>query len=368
MADLNTHHEGLGQLVPRAGTKYLDLAGELRSRIQDGTITHRLPSIPELCEEFETSPMTAHKALSLLQEEGVARAEVGKGTFLTRLRRKRTHTLGVVVHTLSPDATLHSQLISSFHDRAREIEETVVVKAHDGDPELELIHVRQLVEQARVDGLILWPAGTDTAPIDYLSRERIPFVVVPEPDPAVYGACSTVSADDAGATAALMKHLLASGRTRIGFVCFEESVRTAAGTARRRQYEASLREAGLKPAETLRVRGDDVQDELRGLEAVFCVTDGVACAVLSACLANGIRVPGDLLVAGYDNSFLSHALGLTSVDQNFGRIGRTAIDVLMDDIEGRRREAAHVVVGSELVVRRSTQAQAGGRTKRGGAR
>ena len=346
------------------GNKYADVAEALLERIDDGVYSVMLPAKRALAEEFDVTPITVAKAIDLLRENGVVRTEQGRGTYITRLKRQRTHTIGVVLHTLSHQAHLHTQLVSAFQDRAHEINENVVAKAHGNDPELELIHVRQLVEQAQVDGVILWPSSDAAQTVDYLKHEGIPFVLVPEPDATRFADCATVSADDAGAAGKVMAHLLASGRTRIGFARGHQQAKSSAMDARYDEYVASMREAGLEALDPILVRDDYTQRQfelapeqaarIQRLDAVFGATDGHAAAVMSVCLERGIRVPQDMAAAGYDNSDVAMVLRLTSVEQHFERIGRRAVDVLMDDIEERRSEPVHEVVESELVVRRST--------------
>ena len=72
--------------------------------------------------------------------------------------------------------------------------------------------------------------------------------------------------------------------------------------------------------------------------------------------ANGLRVPRDLSVMGYDNSYLSRLrhLSLTSIDQAASELGRLAIDRVLERIESGRTEAIHNILSPSLVVRGST--------------
>jgi DNA-binding LacI/PurR family transcriptional regulator len=75
---------------------------------------------------------------------------------------------------------------------------------------------------------------------------------------------------------------------------------------------------------------------------------------VGVCLKAGVRVPRDLALVGYDNTAIAHWLDLTSVEQHFDRVGALAMQVLLDEIEGRRDEPVHLEVDSELVIRGST--------------
>jgi DNA-binding GntR family transcriptional regulator len=62
---------------------YVQLAALLRSQIENGTLTGRVPSVKTLSQEHGVSHITAEKALSVLKEEGIAMSVIGKGRFVT---------------------------------------------------------------------------------------------------------------------------------------------------------------------------------------------------------------------------------------------------------------------------------------------
>ena len=116
-----------------------------------------------------------------------------------------------------------------------------------------------------------------------------------------------------------------------------------------------MKVAGLPVAEPLVVGKDEaLVAQLRQCDAVFCATDTLACTVMRVCLAAGLRVPGELLVTGYDNTPAAELIGLTTVEQHFERIGEQAVSILLDDIEGRVSAPVHRIVRSELITRAST--------------
>jgi GntR family transcriptional regulator len=62
---------------------YVQLAALLRSQIEDGTLTARVPSVKTLSQEHGVSHITAEKARAVLKEEGIVLSVIGKGTFVT---------------------------------------------------------------------------------------------------------------------------------------------------------------------------------------------------------------------------------------------------------------------------------------------
>ncbi|MEU9171600.1 substrate-binding domain-containing protein [Streptomyces sp. NPDC048420] len=95
--------------------------------------------------------------------------------------------------------------------------------------------------------------------------------------------------------------------------------------------------------------------------AVFAGEDVVAMGVLEAVAEAGLTVPGDISVAGYDNTTFV-ALGpisLTSVDQVGRAMGDNAARLLLERIADRRRPSAQVKPSPTLVPRRTTAAATG---------
>ena len=61
---------------------YVQLAALLRSQIEDGTITKRLPSIKTLSQEHSVSHITAERALTTLKDDGLITPVIGKGYYV----------------------------------------------------------------------------------------------------------------------------------------------------------------------------------------------------------------------------------------------------------------------------------------------
>jgi DNA-binding GntR family transcriptional regulator len=62
---------------------YVQLAALLRSQIEDGTITKRLPSAKSLSQEHGVSHITAERALAMLKNEGLITSVIGKGYYVS---------------------------------------------------------------------------------------------------------------------------------------------------------------------------------------------------------------------------------------------------------------------------------------------
>jgi len=226
---------------------------------------------------------------------------------------------------------------------------------------------RSLIEtmlDRNLDGLIMIGPHLERDDLVEIARD-VPVVVIGWHDSG--GGFDTVNNDDRAGAAAVVDHLVAAGHRRIGFLGLEESGarETNSATVRRESYIQAMACHGLEAAIVdSRWSPDSMRERDLAAEwlarpdrptAIFAWTDKVAIAVLAAADQLGLRVPDDLAVVGYDNSWVAGLLqiSLTSVDQDAVTLGRTATDLLIDRINGRRNER-HAVTPPQLVVRRST--------------
>jgi LacI family transcriptional regulator len=112
-------------------------------------------------------------------------------------------------------------------------------------------------------------------------------------------------------------------------------------------------EAGRAAATRLTER-----DPSRRPTAVFCANDMVALGLEQQLLRDGVRVPDDIAIVGYDDLEWASvsSVPLTTVRQPRHGLGRTAVDMIMELLgrpSARIPRSNHVVLPPELVVRDS---------------
>jgi len=171
----------------------------------------------------------------------------------------------------------------------------------------------------------------------------------------------TVNDDGEAGAALVVDHLVGLGHTRVVHL---DGGRGAKSAIRRRGYVAAMHRHGLPP----RVEPSEYTEEggaaavarlLAGGEpftALVGANDLNAVGALGALEEAGLRVPADVSVAGYDNTALSRLLhvGLTTVDQPRERMGRLAVETLLERLRGTRTVPARHVLHPSLVPRRTT--------------
>jgi LacI family transcriptional regulator len=96
---------------------------------------------------------------------------------------------------------------------------------------------------------------------------------------------------------------------------------------------------------------------------VFAASDEIAFGVIEEARRRGIRVPQDLSVVGFDNTFLAAraAPPLTTVAQPLIEMGQLAVRSLAQVIANDRIGTSHIELATRLVVRNSTTELAGAR-------
>jgi LacI family transcriptional regulator len=161
------------------------------------------------------------------------------------------------------------------------------------------------------------------------------------------------------------EHLLGLGHRRIAALAGAEG--WYATEERLLGFRAAMASAGILP-DTQLIRYSDWQ--IRGGEAaaeellshpdpptaIFGFNDNVAIGALNAARRLGLRVPEDLSIVGFDDTFQSRIVWpqLTTVRQPLQELGRTGVSLLMRLLEGQRVEALRMELSTTLVVRAST--------------
>lgn len=205
-------------------------------------------------------------------------------------------------------------------------------------------------------------SGSELAELAH--RAKVPLVAV-----GVSGRSAAFdvvrSAGDQGLSL-LTDHLVALGHRRITFV---HSPGLPVAATRRRGYLSVMRSAGL-PADVLTTAGSDYTEEAgaaAGREllsrpelptAVMAANDQAATGLLQTLARAGVRVPAEVSVTGFDDSWFARLsfVDLTTARQAPDLMGRAAVDAAVRRIEGPTLQPVATVVPAGLVVRSSTAA------------
>ena len=92
-----------------------------------------------------------------------------------------------------------------------------------------------------------------------------------------------------------------------------------------------------------------------GLDAIFIASDILAVSALLACISNGIRVPDEIAIAGFDDAPLSRLItpSLTTVRFPRAQIGQVVAETMIQRLENRPIDNRVIDVGYEIIERES---------------
>ncbi len=326
-----------------------------RAGVSVGTVSNVL-NRPDIVAE-----PTRSRVQAAIAQLGFIRNESAR-----QLRAGRSRTIGLVV--LDVANPFFTDVARGVEDEASE-SGLAVILCNSDDQEAKETHYLELLEEHRVQGILITPVAADGDRLARLQRRGTPVVLVDSRSPS-RGQCS-VSVDDVLGGELAVAHLLAERHERIAFVGGPPSFRQVSDRregALRALAKAGRAAADLQLIETPALNvtagqraGADLAElpPPRRPTAVFCANDLLALGVLQGMTARRIRVPEDLAIVGYDDIDFAAAAAvpLSSVRQPRQQLGRTAAQLLLDEALG---EASHqhrqVVFEPELVIRRSSQA------------
>ena len=285
-------------------------------------------------------------------------------SFLARaLVRQETETIALIV----PD-----NVNPFFAEMARGIENygfaaghNVILCNSDNDIQKELAYLDMLISK-RVDGVIYMTGYTHTEKLEALLAHHIPIVTLDRD----YAGIDAILIDNVYGGYEATKHLLSLGHRRIACVAGPETeCAIATGSVGRVDgYRQALQDAGAAYDPAFVCSGnytfDSGREAARGLmrlaprpTAIFACNDVMAIGAISYLDEEGIDVPGEVSVVGFDDVTLArfYSPPLTTVATPILEIGQRLCQMLLDRINARLpAETQRVTVRGELRVRCST--------------
>lgn len=239
-----------------------------------------------------------------------------------------------------------------------------VVFVHNGLDQTREEQNLDVLTQQRVHGIIITPVAEENSRLEQLADQGIPIVYVDR----ISGdrPCCWVRTDDVAGGRLAGEHLTERGHRRLMY---------AGGTRITHQVDARYTgflhaaEAGGGEVERIETEswglddGKRVADELLSRPpanrptAVMCANDLIALGLLQRLSLGGVRVPDDIAIVGFDDLEWAGAavIPLSSVRQQRERLGRRAVQLLMDELLNPETHVhMHEELEPKLIVRNSS--------------
>jgi LacI family transcriptional regulator len=286
------------------------------------------------------------------------------------LKTRRTRTIGHLLQDVFPNP-FNVEVALGLEAAANRAGYRVLLFNARNDPELERQGVDVFIEW-RVDAIVFTPP-VDVANVDVAIASGARVVQVERP---MHDRTSSVVADNGVGAEEAVEHLVELGHRRIGFIGAHPTghgEHIANDTVERERlagFLTALERHGLEPDERDVVVGAyrSLQDPLglgNGYEyaarifegdphptAVLVASDLLAAGVLQWLYDNGLRVPSDVSVVGFDDTLAAHlAPALTTVRLPMHEFGAQAVELAINDAVSLPQ---HRRLDTSLVVRHST--------------
>lgn len=327
-----------------------------RTGFSVNTVSLALRQSPRIPEETSLRIREAAEALNYLPNH-VAKSLVSR----------ETKTIGLVLTDITnPTLTHVAQAIElALADRGY----STLFATSNNDPAEEK-RVIEMFRSRQVDGMLIYPRShRELDHIRKLRKANYPVVLlVGDPDAGIDAVC----VDERRGAYRAVRHLVDIGHRRIGII---DSANPLGNREKRDGYLQALSEAGIVYEEAFSadpqghsvVRGYWAMDRLMSAPnrttAVFTANDSLAIGALRWSQKNGLRVPQDVAIIGFDNiEFAEHAATpISSVNYEIEMVTELAVERLLLLIASGDQlpEPRVTMIDPDLIVRESTASAAG---------
>jgi LacI family transcriptional regulator len=332
-------------------------------------------TIKEIARMASVSHTTVSRALndkSRIRNEtkekilSIARELNYQPNFIARsLVMKRTKTLGLVITTIANP--FYTELALGIEATARELGYTIILSFTHSDLSIEKQSINMLRSKG-VDGIIFSSAHIDDPNIVELAEEGFPIILVNRKTyhPIIKEKVDYVGVDNILGGFLAVEHLVRLGHKRIGVI--GGSSESSVGFERLEGGKRALEAYNLEKVDDYFLEGDFLKESgyqggkrfLKMAEpptAIFATNDYMALGVYQAMIEEGVRVPEDMALIGFNDIEFSAMKGveLTTIGQKKFEMGPLAVKTLVEKIEGREPQpfTEEIFLQPELIVRKT---------------
>lgn len=320
-----------------------------RAGVSVATVSRALRGLPNVAPSTRQRVVRAAEALHYVADPHAI-----------RLATRRSGTVGLVLPLLG--TWYYAQVLSGADG-------VLVARGYDllpftvsGDDVRERF-LAALPYRKRVDGLVIADLPFTDEEWARLESSGTPMVTLG----VRHGDLPSLTIDNVGAARSAVEHLLQLGHRRIGVLTSlpDDPFHFVAPLQRVAGYEAALQAAGIASDPQLQQPGGfslrggaEAMRRLLSLRtpptAVFALSDEMAIGALQVAREQGLTVPGDVSILGFDDHDVAEFVGLTTVRQDVVEQGEAVARLLIEHLEDPSKTATHETLPTELVVRSTT--------------
>ncbi|WP_100404338.1 LacI family DNA-binding transcriptional regulator [Bacillus solitudinis] len=282
------------------------------------------------------------------QPSGVATALAGKQTF----------TIGVLVPEISNP--FFSEIAKLLEDNAREAGYALIICSTYYQVDREHMYLDLLLKK-QVDAIIIATDPIDIEPFKKINKRQVPVVLFTIDE--LLFSTHVVTTDDIKGGYIAGSYLLQKGHRNFAVV-LEEGRKNS--LTRLKGFKEAISEKNLILTDQQIYSSKSSMKEARNIAksiltnpdkptAIFCCTDLIALVLIQEAKKQGILVPEELSVIGYDNTVIAELSDpeLTTVAQPINALAKHTIELLINSISSPGTELQRIVLLPELKERES---------------
>ncbi len=285
-------------------------------------------------------------------------------TFASNLRKKKTNTIGVIIPRMNSNFV--STVLTAVEKVANDFGYNVIISQSIENVNKEKLNTQTLFDN-RVDGVLASVAyDTDnTKHFDKFIKKKIPLIffdrIIESDD------IPSVVIDNFKSGYELTQHLISQGCTRI--VHISGNQKRNVYKDRFEGYQKALAEASIEFSDDLLIEGELTEEA--GIQAaetilkmknmpdgIFSANDICAASCMQVLKQNGIRIPEDIAITGFNNDPISRLTepNLTTVNYPAFRMGEIAATNLINHLQGVSSifDTHKIILKSEMLIRESS--------------
>ncbi len=234
------------------------------------------------------------------------------------------------------------------------------------DEEIQNCNPKELLQKHAVDGVVFLTWRLYPKLIHEIEhRSNLPVVLINDYESTIRS--SIVYCDSGNGVLEICKHFVQKGYKTIGMIRGPEYISLDA-QKRFKAFKSAAHQLGFRvdPKFLFECQRFDETDGYQAMKtwienrklprAVFCANDDLARGAMHALQEKNISIPGQIAIAGFDDSIRSESLNpsLTSVRQPLEAMGRAAVQALINMITKKAKSPIQIRFEPELIVRQST--------------
>lgn len=320
-----------------------------RAGVTSATVSMVINNKPNISEA------TRKKVLKIAKDLNYYPNVIARG-----LATKKSNSIGVIVPNLASSFVV--RILQGIKSTNRDIEYTVQLFDTIGQRESEAELFQRLARERRIDGVILISSTVTDEELNIFREESVPSIVVARRCELL----DSVYVNNEGGAMDATDYLISKGHKTIA--CVTSGKQGLPTQERLQGYKLSLQrnsipfrpELVFELEDDLMENGTGVFEKIRAVDpavsAVFVPAgDMVAIGIIKEAKRNGVQVPGDWAVVGFDDLPAAMVIepALTTVRQPKLEMGDYAINMIVDKIEGRESGTKHKELQTKFIIRES---------------